>query len=90
MRVTANVTACGQKRLVCSSQTLRQVSPGCREDPDSQQSDSIRLEDVRMPIRRTPNQNSKGGLKPRQQQRWTEPISQLSRKTGPVVGDLRT
>ncbi|GFR97217.1 hypothetical protein ElyMa_000987600 [Elysia marginata] len=36
-RVTAGVTACGQRRPVRSTRSLKQVSPGRREDPDTQQ-----------------------------------------------------
>ncbi|GFS15911.1 hypothetical protein ElyMa_003199700 [Elysia marginata] len=46
MRVTAGITACGQRKPVCSTRSLRQISPGRWEDPDPQQP-----EDVRMPGR---------------------------------------
>ncbi|GFR96358.1 hypothetical protein ElyMa_004450000 [Elysia marginata] len=40
MRVTVSVTGCGQRRPVCSTRSIRQVSPGRREDPDPQQPSS--------------------------------------------------
>ncbi|GFR87573.1 hypothetical protein ElyMa_000750200 [Elysia marginata] len=37
MRVTAGVSGCGQRRPVSSTRSLRQVSPGRREDLDPHQ-----------------------------------------------------
>ncbi|GFR85855.1 hypothetical protein ElyMa_006039000 [Elysia marginata] len=41
MRVTAGFTAWGKRRPVSSTRSLRQVSPGRREDSDPQQSGSV-------------------------------------------------
>ncbi|GFS18214.1 hypothetical protein ElyMa_005001500 [Elysia marginata] len=41
-QVTAGITACGLMRPICSTRTLRQISPGCREDPDPQHPGSVR------------------------------------------------
>ncbi|GFR58628.1 multidrug resistance protein 1 [Elysia marginata] len=38
MRIAAGVTACGQRRPVCYTSALRQVTPGLRKDLDTQQS----------------------------------------------------
>ncbi|GFS15446.1 hypothetical protein ElyMa_004932900 [Elysia marginata] len=37
MWVARGVTACGQRRPVSSTRSLKQVSPGRREDPNPQQ-----------------------------------------------------
>ncbi|GFR58403.1 hypothetical protein ElyMa_000029000 [Elysia marginata] len=37
MWVTVGFTACGERGPECSARSLRQVSPGRREDPDPQQ-----------------------------------------------------
>ncbi|GFR60351.1 A disintegrin and metalloproteinase with thrombospondin motifs 3 [Elysia marginata] len=72
MRVTAGVTACGQRRPVSSTRSLMQVSSGRQEDPDPQQPDSAR----RMSGRQE-------GLKRHQQQRWAEATS--TAKQGQVL-----
>ncbi|GFR91363.1 hypothetical protein ElyMa_002591500 [Elysia marginata] len=40
--MTANAMRVVQMRPICSTRTLIQVTPGCREDSDTQQPDSVR------------------------------------------------
>ncbi|GFR59381.1 ATP-binding cassette sub-family A member 1 [Elysia marginata] len=71
MRVTAGLTVCCQRRPVCSTRTLRQVTTGRRENPDPQQQGSVRRVSGCQEeghLTRTANVdrsdvNSKGGLK---------------------------
>ncbi|GFR94798.1 hypothetical protein ElyMa_006258400 [Elysia marginata] len=72
MRVTVSVTVCGQRRPVSSTRSLRQVSPGRREDSDPQQTSSAKRTSQCQDRHLT---RTEGWLKRRQQQRWTEATS---------------
>ncbi|GFR90362.1 hypothetical protein ElyMa_000816100 [Elysia marginata] len=57
MRVTAGVSACGQRRPMCSTRTLRPVTPRRRNDTDPQQPGSVKKMSGFQ--ERTPVQNNK-------------------------------
>ncbi|GFR91096.1 hypothetical protein ElyMa_002584600 [Elysia marginata] len=76
MRVTAGVTACGQRRPLCITSSLRQATLGRRKDPDPQQPGSAkRTSECQDGYLTGAAKVSKGGPKRRQQQRWTEATS---------------